>query len=230
MSEDNQFGESSTYADEPSNNRKQPQNAYDLDAEYGTSHYDAPHRIVLAPIIQFPEPSTQGTVKWWLLGGWSASAILDFISGSPLNPIMSDGTSDSNLGLFGGQQRPDLVGDPDTPGSDEDRVASADHPEARWFDADAFANPGPGRYGTAPRQISDSRYQFREKVDVVFTKDATFANRHTGQIRFEILNLLNKARFNGDSMSGAVDSAPFGRITSIRGFMRIWQLSFRYRF
>ena len=33
-----------------------PQNNYDLDAEYGTSIYDSPHRIILAPIFDFPRP------------------------------------------------------------------------------------------------------------------------------------------------------------------------------
>ena len=52
----------------------------------------------------------------------------------------------------------------------------------------------------------------------------------SAQIRFEILNLTNTAKFNGSSAGNAVDAATFGRITSQRGFMRIWQLSFRYAF
>jgi hypothetical protein len=229
QSKDNQFGESSAYAFEPSDTQKLPQNSYDLDAEYGHSIYDSPHRIILAPIVNLPEPSTQEGPMWWLLGGWSASAIVELVSGSPLNPTQSAATSDANLGLFGGRQRPLQVGDPSTSGSDADRVASADHPQARFFDADAFENPGAGVYSPLPRTLGDSRYQFRKNVDIVFTKDTRFANGQSGEIRFEILNLTNTAKFNQID-SNQVDVANFGRITSQRGFMRIWQLSFRYRF
>jgi trimeric autotransporter adhesin len=220
--EDNQFGEDSAYQTRTS----VPQNVYDLDAEYSISNFDSPHRIVLAPIVRFPEPAEH---KLWL-GGWSASAIVELVSGSPLNAVMSEGESDANLGLFGGQQRPNAVGDPNTSGSDADRVSSADHPDARWFNAAAFQNPGAGRYGNAPRTDGDARYQFRKNLDLVIAKDTRFAGNHTAQIRFEILNLTNTPKFNGSSAGNAVDLSSFGRITSQRGFMRIWQLSFRYLF
>jgi hypothetical protein len=219
--EDNQFGEDSAYQTRTA----VPQNVYDLDAEYGISNFDSPHRIILAPIVRLPDP--ERNAQW--LGGWSVSAIVELVSGSPLNAVMSSGLSDANLGLFGGRQRPNAVGDPNTPGSDEGRVSSADHPDARWFDPAAFQNPGAGQFGNAPRTDGSSRYQFRQNLDLVVTKDTRFG-AHNAQIRFEILNLTNTAKFNGSSANNAVDAAGFGRITSQRGFMRIWQLSFRYMF
>ena len=100
-----------------------PQNNYDLDAEYGTSIYDSPHRIILAPIVQLPESRrARRALKYALAGGWNASAIVELVSGSPLNAVLSAGASDANLGLFGGRQRPNLIGDPNTSGSDDDRV------------------------------------------------------------------------------------------------------------
>ena len=165
-----------------------------------------------------------------LLGGWSASAIVELVSGSPLNAVMSEGVSDANLGLFGGRQRPNASGDPNTSGSDDERVSSADHPDARWFSGGAFQNPGTGTYGNAPRTNGDARYQFRKNIDLVVAKDTRIAGNHTAQIRFEILNLTNTAKFNGSSAGNSVDLSSFGRITSQRGFMRIWQLSFRYIF
>jgi hypothetical protein len=218
---DNQFGEDSAYQTRTS----VPQNVYDLDAEYSISNFDSPHRIVLAPIVRFPNPSAHAN----LLGGWSASAIVELVSGSPVNAVMSDGTSAVNLGLFGGRQRPNLTGDPNTSGSDDDRVSSADHPDARWFNAGAFENPGAGRFGSAPRTIGDARYQFRKNIDLVLTKDTRFG-RQSLQVRLELLNLTNTAKFNGSSAGNSVDLSSFGRITSQRGFMRIWQFSFRYAF
>jgi hypothetical protein len=223
---DNQFGESSVYGRRTST----PQNNYDLAAEYGVSNFDSPHRIVLAPILQLPGPKDTRSLAYMLAGGWNASAVVEMVSGPPLNAVMSSATSTSNLGLFGGQQRPNLVGDPNVSGSDEDRAASDLHPSARWFNATAFANPGPGQYGNAPRTIDSARYQFRKNIDFVLSKEVRFASSQAAEVRFEILNLTNTAKFGNLSTVNAVDLTSFGRVDVQAGFMRIWQLSFRYKF
>jgi hypothetical protein len=66
-------------------------------------------------------------------------------------------------------------------------------------------------------------------MDVQFNKAFAFSGSQTAEIRFEILNLTNTAKFNGID-SNAMNTGAFGRISSQAGFMRIWQLSFRYRF
>ena len=225
-SKDNQFGESNVYAW----NTRLPQNNYDLAAEYATSIYNSPHRIILAPIIRLPGPKDTASAAHYFLGGWNASAVVELVSGSPLNAVMSSGASDSNLGLLGGRQRPNLIGDPNTSGSDDDRVSSADHPSARYFNAAAFANPGRGQFGNAPRTIDDSLTQFRKNIDFVLTKETRFAGNQVGEVRFEILNLTNTAKFGNESTNNSVDTSAFGRVATQAGFMRIWQLSFRYRF
>ena len=88
--EDNQFGEDSAYQTRTAT----PQNVCDLDAEYSVSNFDSPHRIILAPIIRFPEPSQHAL----LLGGWTVSAIVELVSGSPLNAVMSASVSDAISG------------------------------------------------------------------------------------------------------------------------------------
>ncbi|HEY3045614.1 MAG TPA: carboxypeptidase-like regulatory domain-containing protein [Vicinamibacterales bacterium] len=223
---DNQFGESNTYTWRTAT----PQNNYDLDAEYSASIYDSPHRIILAPIVNLPSPSNRGSLAYALAGGWNASAIVELVSGGPLNAVLSGGASDANLGLFGGRQRPNLVGDPNTSGSDEDRVAFPGQPNARWFNSAAYANPGAGTFGNAPRNNSDARFQFRKNVDLVLAKATTFGGGHTGEIRFEILNLTNTAKFGNLPTNNAINLSSFGRVDVQAGFMRIWQLSFRYKF
>jgi len=124
-----------------------------------------------------------------------------------------------------------LVGDPNTSGSDQDRAAiSPAHPDARWFNGSAFANPGAGQFGNSPRTIGDARWQFRRNVDLVFAKDTRFAGSHTGEVRFEILNVTNTPKFGNYPSINAVNLSSFGRVDIQAGFMRIWQLSFRYRF
>jgi trimeric autotransporter adhesin len=221
---DNQFGESSTFQTRTA----LPQNNYDLDAEYGISHFDSPHRIILAPIVKIPN-SGGSRMAQLFRDGWNLSAVVELVSGSPLNAVMSAGASAANLGLLGGRQRPNLTGDPNTSGSDDERVVTEDTPAARYFNSGAFANPGAGRYGDAPRTVGDARYQFRRNIDLVVAKDTTLFGTHTGQVRFEILNLTNTAKFRGID-SNSVDATTFGQITQQAGFMRIWQLSFRYSF
>ena len=222
---DNQFGQRSTYQTRTAT----PQNNYDLDAEYGISNFDSPHRIILAPIFKFRDSSSSNAAARRLLSGWTASAVVELVSGSPLNAVLSTGLSDANLGLFGARQRPNVSGEPNTTGSDNERVSSADNPDATYFNAGAFANPGAGQFGNAPRTNGDARYQFRKNIDLVLAKDTRFFSTHSGEIRFELLNLTNTAKFRGID-SNSIDSSSFGRITQQAGFMRIWQLTFRYRF
>jgi hypothetical protein len=222
---DNQYGQGNVFQTRTAT----PQNNYDLNGEYSVSNFDSPHRIVLAPIYVMPSPAGKGTAKYLLLGGWTASTVVELVSGAPLNSVLSQGVSDANLGLFGGRQRPNLIGDPNTSGSDEDRVSSALHPDARFFAANAFTNPGTGVYGNAPRTDGDARYQFRKNIDLVLAKQTRFAGSQSGEIRFEIVNLTNTAKFNGID-NNQINAQAFGRITTQAGFMRIWQLSFRYRF
>jgi hypothetical protein len=224
QSKDNQFGQASTFQTRTA----LPQNNYDLDAEYGISNFDSPHRIILAPIVKFPSSGKSGVARVFL-DGWNASAVVELVSGSPLNAVMSAGVSDANLGLFGGRQRPNTNGDPNTDGSDTDRAVYEGNESARYFDSSAFANPGAGTYGNAERTNGDARYQFRRNVDLVIAKDTTLYGNHVGQVRFEILNLTNTVKFRGID-NNAVDSTSFGQITQQAGFMRIWQLSFRYTF
>jgi len=222
---DNQFGQDNVYQLRTAT----PQNNYDLNAEYSVSNFDSPHRIILAPIVMLPSPAKSSSASYLLLGGWNLSAVVELVSGAPLNAVLSSGVSDANLGLFGGRQRPNLIGDPNTTGSDQDRVSSAAHPDARYFAANAFANPGVGVYGNAPRTDGDARYQFRKNIDLVLAKETRFASNQSGEIRFEILNLTNTPKFNGVD-NNQINAQAFGRITTQAGFMRIWQLSFRYRF
>src|SRR5262249_19699106 len=202
---DNQFAESNTYSVRTAT----PQNNYDLEAEYATSIYDSPHRIILAPILNLPGPKDKKSVAYLVGGGWTASAIVELVSGGPLNAVMSSGTSDADLGLFGGRQRPNLTGDPNTSGSDSDRVASAAHPDARFFNANAFTSPGVGQYGNAPRTIDSARYQFRKNIDLAVSKEVRLPGSQAGEVRFEILNLTNTPKFGNLPTVNAVDLSSF---------------------
>ena len=217
---DNQFGLRSDYQVRTPT----PQNNYDLEAEYGTSNADSPHRITLAPLLRFPGPA-EGSLGHYFWGGWTLAAIVQLTSGASLNAVASSGLSDRNLGLFGGRQRPNLVGDPRIEGSTEDRVASAGQANARWFDDDAFADPGRGIYGSAPRMITDARFQLRKTIDLVFAKHIETGGGTMAQMRFEIINAANSPQF--EAPSNVFNLSSFGQVTRQLDFPRTWQISFR---
>ena len=111
---DNQFGEDSAYQTRTS----VPQNVYDLDAS-------TPSVISIHHTESFWRRSSGSRIRrsTRTARGVDGVAIIELVSGSPLNAVMSEGTSDANLGLLGGRQRPNASGDPNTSGSDADRVS-----------------------------------------------------------------------------------------------------------
>jgi hypothetical protein len=64
----------------------------------------------------------------------------------------------------------------------------------------------------------------------VLAKETRFAGSQSGEIRFEILNLMNTAKFGNFPTIDNANLSSFGRVDIQAGFMRIWQLTFRYRF
>jgi hypothetical protein len=222
---DNFFAETNTYAQVNGN----IQNPYDVDAEYGLSVLDVPHKLVLSPIVQLPF----GEGKRWansgvgamVLGGWTLSSIIAFESGFPISPA----NNSNNLnGAFALMQRPNLTGtDPNTSGDREDRFFDAQN-QGLYLNAAAFSDPGLFRLGTAPRTLGDVRTPRRNNWDFVATKDIKLAGRARGQLRYEVLNMLNTVQVQGPNIN--VGAAQFGRITTQRGFMRLTQLMFRLSF
>ena len=179
---DNQFGQDNTYLTRTA----LPQNNYDLDAEYGISNFDSPHRIILAPIFRFPDGGNIARRD-----GWNASAVVELVSGAPLNAVLSAGASTANLGLFGGRQRPNLIGDPNTSGSDNDRVSFEGQEAARYFNAGAFANPGRGHLRQCATRHRRRALPVPEEHRPRHRQGHDAFGNHAAQVRFEILNLTN---------------------------------------
>ena len=186
---DNQFGETSFY----SRSLATPQNNYDLDAEYGASNFDSPHRIILAPIVRIPGPAS-GPAKA-LFGDWMFTAIAELVSGAPLQATISGGVSDANLGLLGGRQRPNRHRRPEHR-RERRRPRGIGGPYGRGLvqSRGTFVNPGAGQYGNAPRTNGDALWQFRKTIDVVLAKNIRFSGSQAGEVRFKILNLTNTAQ------------------------------------
>ena len=157
---------------------------------------------------------------------WTLSAAINLQSGFPLEVQQSD-----NTGILSGAQRPNLVPGVDlaTPGNYEDRLASADHPTAGWLNGAAFSAAPAFTFGNAPRTITDVRSPNQYNVDAVFIKNLRFGTQNA-QIKFEMLNLMNRVQVRALQGNNTFGNSSFGRTQLQAGFMRITQIMFRYSF
>jgi hypothetical protein len=216
---DNLVGETNFF----SSRSATPLDNYDLEAEFGTSLLDTPHRLNITATAELPF----GKGKRWLsepglarvlLGGWAITVVGSYQSGFPVN--ISQNPNNSNL--LGSGQRPNLTGaDPKTPGGTDARVDG-------WFNRAAWSLAPAFTYGNAPRIDTRVRTPMKKNTDIALQKIEPLGGRRTLMVRFEIINAFNDA--NLQSPDTVFGSSTFGRITQVGGFPRMLQLTFRFGF
>src|SRR3954454_3853968 len=93
---------------------------------------DIPHSFVASYIYEIPvghgrKVAPENAVVDAVVGGWQIAGVTSLKSGFPLSITAAT----NNTNSFGGNQRPNLVGDP-----------TLDNPTIeRWFNTNAFAQP-----------------------------------------------------------------------------------------
>jgi hypothetical protein len=189
----------------------QPQNNYNMAAEYGLSDFDMRQRATFSGLWQLPF----GPGRRWartgapghLLGGWQVADIITVQTGQPLTAVLATALSGTQSN---GTDRPDLVANPDLP-------ASQRNPQ-RWFNTGAFEPPPiftdsqgafsiPGNEGrnviTGPGLAAsdaslDRRFRLTERFNTVF--------------RAEFFNLTNHPNFDRPGL--IVGTTQFGMISA----------------
>ncbi len=208
---------------------------FDPGAEYGYSIVDVPHRVILAPMVRLPfgegHRFGNGGLGQKLLGDWTLAATITLQSGFPLNVQQA---ADARLSVGGATtaNRPNIVSGVDlaTAGGFEDRLASADHPTATWINPAAFVLAPAGTIGNVPRTITEVRTPPQYNVDAVVQKDLGLIGAMKGQVRLEVLNVLNRPNVRALQGANTLGSSNFGQTSLQSGFMRILQFSFRMSF
>jgi hypothetical protein len=187
----------------------QPQNIYDLAAEYGLSDFDRTQMLTVNYVYDLPFFHTLQGVKGSLLSGWEWTGIVTFESGLPVNPGISTLTS-------GLATRPDAVS----------RVSTSGPKTVQeWFNPAAFTAPPFGYFGNAA--VNSIRGPGEELWDMGFDKNFSFGERAKLQFRAESFNLWNHENFMGvDSTYG---STGFGGVTSDHQ-PRVFQFGLRLTF
>ncbi|MGH9652041.1 MAG: carboxypeptidase regulatory-like domain-containing protein [Bryobacteraceae bacterium] len=210
MSKGLQIGAAYTFSkamDDASAYSQQPQDAYNLRANWALSDFNTAQ--ILQMNYDWQLPFLRGTkgVEGAVLGGWEFAGITTIETGLPLNI----GLTGAGNGLA---TRPDLVG-----------PVSAPHQVDQWFSTSSFADPAAGYFGSLGRNTITGPGQ------VVFNwslyKHFRFGERVDTELRFEFYNVFNHTNFNGVSTS--LGSGNFGEVTSAHD-PRILQLGLMIHF
>ncbi len=162
-------------------------------ASYDRTHIFGANYVWALPFANNPADK----MRYNLIGGWEISGNTQLASGTPLTIAMTANTSNSYGNV---SRRPDLVGDPNGPGT-----------IAQWFNTAAFALPAPNTFGNAPRSVV--RGPWRHWTDLALFKNFVVNDQVRMQFRLEAFNVLNETNFT-TVQTNISSPALFGRITA----------------
>lgn len=163
--------------------------------ERGRSDFDTRHRFTWNYVYTLPSlRNAFSDLTPVLADGWTVSGILTLQSGQPFSVLTGSGNSRTGLG----NDRPDLVGDPN----------SGSHSVDRFFNTDAFRINQILTFGDSGRNIVNGP-DFRA-FDLAVLKDTKIHEDLTLQFRAEFFNLTNHPNFA--IPSNVLGAANFGAL------------------
>jgi hypothetical protein len=205
-----------------------PQDLNNLAAERSVGANDTRHRFVLAVVYDLPfgkgralghsmHPVLQG-----ILGGWSVNGLLTLQSGQPIPFAMAESRFTDGL------QRPNLTCDNPLSGLSLHDIAFSDDPDASFYNAGCFDDPGDEVAGNAPRFSNGARGEGIKNLDFGIFKDFPVNERAKFQLRAEFFNFTNTVRFA--TPYSAFGDGDFGRVTTQANSPRRTQIAVRFEF
>jgi hypothetical protein len=153
-----------------------PQDNYNLRAERGSSDFDIRQRLSWSFTYELP---VLHSVPKLLGAGWQLGGILTLQTGQPFSVLTGKGLSGTGLG----NDRPDLVGDPN----------AGPHTVQKWFNTAAFVDNQPLTFGNAGRNIVIGP-GYRD-FDFSILKNMKVAEKFDAQFRAEFFNITNHPSF-----------------------------------
>jgi hypothetical protein len=152
-----------------------------LRLDRGNSDYDVRHRLVASWTWDLPLRARGG---WNVIaGGWQLNGIASFYYGLPFSVQSATNTLNN-----GGGTRADRRGSGELP--------AGERTLERWFDTNAFAAPGPQKFGNGGRNIL--RGPGTEQADLSLFKEFYFSTDRGRRLQFrsEFFNITNTPQFN----------------------------------
>jgi hypothetical protein len=192
-------------------------NAYNGKGYYGLSDFDRTNVLVANYIYELPFFKTAHGFLRQTLGGWEFSGVHLMQSGTPFSVRTS--ADIAGVGTGSGTQFYNLVGDPNI-------ATTAFTNSAVWFNAQAFAMPAPGTFGTQPRNLIRGPGLF--DWDMGLRKNIKTFEAQSLQFRFEVFDILNHPNWSNPVVDPT--SGSFGLITGKTNDSRQLQLALKYIF
>ena len=156
-----------------------PQDSTNFKADYGQSDFD--NRNIFTGEVTYDVPGLEAHKA--LTGGWQLNSVLAFHSGMPFTVLTDDQTDNTGEG---NQRANQVIANPYA-GFKKQAVG------ADWLNADAFADPAGGTWGTSHRNA----YVAPGFGDVDFSifKNTKIGERINTQVRVEFYNIFNRTNF-----------------------------------
>ena len=143
-----------------------------------------------------------------VLGGWQVTGVTTFKDGFPLGMTASDNTHS-----FGGNQRPNLIGNPHVshPAIDQWFNSTNGGPCSTAVSGAAFCQPDPFTFGNVPRFMPNLRAPGLNNWDLAIQKYWHWSEKLRVQFRAEMYNAWNHTNFYQPNTS--FGDPNFGTIT-----------------
>jgi hypothetical protein len=191
-------------------------NSYDLKRERTVDVGDIPNAGVVSFIYELPfgrgkkvGSGLSGPANA-VLGGWEIAAINTFRQGTPFG--IGNGATFNQGTLFGGSQHPNLVGNPNVPGNFAGNPGCVGptrlHTVQHWFNPCAFAQAGPGDFGSLPTYLPYARNPGYADTDLSISKWFNLTERFRLQFRADMFNAFNHTNF-GNPYPAQISSSTF---------------------
>jgi hypothetical protein len=189
----------------------QPQDNYNMRAEYGLSDFDMRQRATFSGLWQLPFGRGGEWLKTGaasrLFGGWQTASIITLQTGQPLTAVLSTALSGTQSN---GTDRPDLIANPNLPGG----LREPSH----WFNTSAFVPPP--LYSDAQGAYSIPGNEARNAVtgpglgswDATLERHFQLSERLSLVFRADCFNLTNHPNFNRPGL--ILGTSQFGEISS----------------
>ena len=191
-----------------------PQQLDRLSAEHSIGANDTPQRLATAVVVDLPVGrnmwigGNMNRVVDGVIGGWSIATMITEQSGQPIAIGMS------NARITNGSQRPDVICPQLKSGVSVHAAALSwqNSTPLSFFNSNCFADPGDENPGNAPRYFSGLRTDGIHNMDLNLYKSFVPKEGMRIEVRAEIFNALNHARFAPPNTS--FGDGLFGTITS----------------
>lgn len=184
-----------------------PQNPFNLRAEYAEARSSRPHIFAASYVYEIPFFS-KDTNPWkrGLLGGWQFAGITNIESGPPIPRVIVASTLSGTIGNY-----PNVIADPNGGRAGQIDPASG---LPFIFNPDAFQAPPAGTFGNNSRAFA--RAPGRNNTNLTLTKNIYFNSEQNVrlQLRAEAFNVFNHTQFL--ATGAQMGTSTFARPTATR--------------